>query len=383
MSNKIYRPVNWVNGMNINQSHFVKEQMSNLSMQMSALQTCLSPFNYGFIVEEGKGEQYIWIDINNNLGINVELANVKILFSNGYLLEFLERDENFGVFYSVLPEDNSQDYAIVLRVNVNDRITFGNPDAEEEPIRKPYVIPKITLSLISVNEVNSSFFDVNSVVVGRLITNYETWVVDSDYIPPVHNIYNNSNLIRVHHNFENYLSSIERSTVEIIQKIRQKKQNNELASILMDISVKLNTLLVEEIIEFKTIGIYRTPVKMLTPFFKMARLMNNVLDTWQSCGKDEMMTYLSDWCNISQGELEKVILSLIHHKYNHNDINSSVKEVTYFADVISAMYTVLASLDYIGKKIDTNLFVAEEQEENIPNSVTSKKKRKFSLLGSY
>ncbi len=383
MSNKIYRPVNWVNGMNINQSHFVKEQMSNLTTQMSALQTCLSPFNYGFIVEEGKGEKYIWIDINNNLGINVELANVKILFSNGYLLEFLNRDENFGVFYSVLPEDKSQEYAIVLRVNVNDRVAFGNPDAEEEPIRKPYVIPKITLSLIGVNEVNSSFFDINSVVVGRLINNDETWVVDSDYIPPVHNIYNNSNLIRVHHNFENYLSSIERSTIEIIQKIRQKKQNNELASILMDISIKLNTLLVEEINEFKTLGIYRTPIEMLTPFFKMARLMNNVLDTWQSCGKDEMMTYLSDWCNISQGELEKVILSLIHHKYNHNDINSSVKEVTYFADVISAMFTVLASLDYIGKKIDTDLFVAEEQEENIPNSVTSKKKRKFSLLGSY
>jgi len=382
MRNIIYRPVNWLNGMNINQAHFVKEQMSNLSMQMSALQTCLSPFNYGVIAEGSIGDKYIWIDINDNLGLNVELTNVRILFPNGYLLEVLERDENLGVFYAAIPEDVSQELAIVLRVNVNERIAFGNPDPEEVPIRKPCVVPKINLSLISVNEVNTSFFDNHSTVVGRLIKNEESWKVDSEYIPPVHNIASVSTLIRVHHNFENYLSSIERSTIEIIQKIRQKKQNNELASILMDVSLKLNAFLVGEITDFKTLGIYRTPFEMLTPFFKMARLMNNILDTWQSCGKDEMMTYLSDWCDISQGEFEKMIQGMIHHKYNHNDIKSSVRQVTYFADVISAMFTVLASLDYIGKKIDTNLFVAEEQEEDVLSAVTTKKKRKFSLLGN-
>ncbi len=382
MSNKIYRPVNWVNGMNINQAHFVKEQMSNLAMYMSALHTCLTPFNFGVISVRSKRDKYVWVDINNNQGVNVEFANVGILFPNGYLLQFSERDESLGVFYSVIPKTESCDLALVLRIDVNDRVSFGNPDPEEEPIRKPYVIPKISLSLIDFNDVNTSFFDPHSVVVGRLVKEGEIWSVDSDYIPPVHSINDDLSLIRMHHNFENYLSSIERNTIEIIQKIRQKKQNNELALILMDISVKLNSILAEEIVAFKVIGIYRTPVEMLTPFFKIARLMNNILDTWQSCGKDEMMTYLSDWCNISQGELEKVIQILIHHKYNHNDIYSSVKQVTFFADVISAMFTVLASLDYIGKKIDANLFVSEEheEEEGILSSVTTKKKRKFSFL---
>ncbi len=383
MSNIIYRPVNWLNGMNINQSHFVKEQMSNLSMQMSVTETFLSPYNYGIVTVGDNNDERIWIDINDNLGINVELINIRVLFPNGYLLQIEGRDEDFGVFYAKLPElQAGDDCAIVLSVHPEDRTSYGNPDPDEIPIRKPFVVPGVNVSVVNINEVNATLYGQKYVIIGKLYNEDGSWRLDSDYIPAVHRVVDSPNLVRVHHNFENYLSSIERSTIEIIQKVRQKKQNNELASILLDLSLKLNVILVEEITGYKAEGIYRTPIQMLSTFLRIARLLNNVLETWQSCGKDEMMTYLSDWCDISEGEFEKLIHGLIHLKYNHNDINKSIQKATHFADVISAMFTVLASLDYIGKKIETNLFVAEEKDEEKVDTGTTKKKRKFSLLGN-
>ncbi len=380
-NSSVYRPVNWLDGMNINQTHFVMEQMSNLSLQMSVLQSCISPFNYGLIVNATKNSDCIWIDVNNNIGVNVELNHVKVLFPNGYLLEIQERDEKLGVYYAPIP-NVEEECVVVLSVATDKRVSFGDPDPEELPVRKPFIIPEVSVSVVSVDKMSYSFYGQHCIVLGRLLNDGGSWVVDSNYIPPVHNIASFPNLVRVYQNFENYLSSIERSTTEVIQKIRQKKQTNELASILLDVSLHLNMFLVNEITVYKTCSIYQTPIEMLQSFIKMARLINNVLDTWQGCGRDEMMTYLSDWCDISEGEFEKLIQGLIHHKYDHNDINKSVSQVIKFADVISAMYTVLASLDYIGKKIETNLFVAEEKEEQREVVGTVRKKRKFSLLGN-
>ncbi|MCW3788875.1 hypothetical protein [Plebeiibacterium sediminum] len=379
---KIHRPVNWLNGMNINQSHFVMEQMSNLSLQMSVLQTCISPFNFGLIVDNDRNEQNVWIDINGNIGVNIELSHVKLLFPSGYLLEFECRNENLGVYYASIPDTEKSDCAIVLSVVPHKRVSFGEPDVEEVPVRKPFIIPEINISVVGFDNIDQSYYGSNCIVLGRILNKEGVWLVDQDYMAPVHNISSFPELIRVHQNFENYLSSIERSTIEVIQKIRQKEQKNELAAILLDLSLRLNVFLVDEITTYKTLSIYRTPIEMLQSFIKMARLINNVLDFWQGSGRDEMMTYLSDWCDISQGEFENLIHGLIHHKYNHNDINKSVKQITYFADVITAMYTVLASLDYIGKKIDVDLFVAEEKDDIEEEIGVVRKKRKFSFLGN-
>ncbi len=382
MSKNIYRPVNWLNGMNINQSHFVTEQMSNLYYQMSVQQNLITPFNYGFFAHS-EGYQ-LWMDINDNMEINVELNYVSILFPGGYYFNVEGRNENLNVFNALVPKDGvSDEYAVVLSINTEERMPFGEPDTKEIPIRKPFVIPGIRVSVVALASFKEEFRDHQYIIIGRLINDGEAWIVDNNYIPPVQRVAGHPYLVKQHHMFENHLSSIERSTIEIIQKIRQKKQDNELATILLDISIKLNDFLVNVITEFKSCGLYNPPVNLFVPFMKMARLIQNVLDTWQGCGRDEMMTYLSDWCDISQGEFENMIRSMITHKYNHNDISDSIQLTTHFADVISSMFTVLASLDFVGKKIDANLFVAEEQESLfVEEEGTTRRKKRFNLLRS-
>ncbi len=378
----VKRPVNWLNGMNINQSHFVEEQKSFLSYQMLMLQNQITPFNYGVFVH-GNDHQ-LWIGINNNSEINVELNYMTVLFPGGYLLEIEGRDENLNVFHATLPKnDMFEEYAVVLSVNTNERIPYGEPDENEVPIRKPYVVPDVNLSVVSIDRLKEAGHGDHFILIGRLLYADDVWMVDDTFVPPAQRIVAVSSLVKQHHVFENHLSSIERSSIEIIQKIRQKKQDNELATILLDISIKLNDFLGDVITDFKSYGINRVPLDLFTPFMKIARLIQNVLDTWQGCGKDEMLTYLADWCDISQGEFENLIQDMIEHKYRHDDIFSSVRVTTRFADVISTMFTVLASLDYIGKKIETSLFVAEENEKLVVEEAgTTKKKRKFKLLRS-
>lgn len=380
--NKTYLPVNWVNGMNINQSHFITEQKSNLAFQMQGFRNQITPYNYGMSLINIAENNYIWIDVNNNLEIEVELKNLSLLFPNGYVLNIDVPDNEIGKYacnISQLQENNEA--WIIISVNAFKRVSYGEPDVDESPVRKPFIIPEVKISVVDAYEKFDASFWNHHLIIAKLIKQNESWSVDRKYIPPVQKTIGNPVLNNQHLINENYLSSIERSTIEIIQKIRAKKQDNDLSKILIEMSMNLNQYLSQTITKLKQVNAYEPPLYQIVYFIEMARIINNTLETWQGCGRDEMLTYLADWCDISQGEFETMIQSVITHKYDHNNIRKSIDVITSFADTVSSMFAVLASLDYIGKKIETNLFVAEEQDDIVEEG-TTKRKRKFSLLGN-
>ena len=103
--------------------------------------------------------------------------------------------------------------------------------------------------------------------------------------------------------------------------------------------------------------------------------MKNVIDLRIGSGKEEMMNYLSEWCELNQGEFENMLTGLANIRYNHNDINSNIQKIIQFVKITSTLFETLSKLEFIGKKKDSGIFVKEE-----PNRFTdqqNKGRRRF------
>jgi hypothetical protein len=122
---------------------------------------------------------------------------------------------------------------------------------------------------------------------------------------------------------------------------------------------------------------HEAPSLMLSHVSSMARLIKNSLDIYVNTGKEELMNYFVEWCDVNQASLDAVITELGNHKYVHEDINGAVVKVSDFTKTISSLFYKLSRLDYIGKKKDANIFVKEEIVNTDTAENSAKKRRSF------
>ena len=145
-----------------------------------------------------------------------------------------------------------------------------------------------------------------------------------------------------------------------MQKILQKKQNNELSVIVAQLCERILTHTATVLSEWKTVGVEQPPAFLVTRTAALARLLKNGLDIWLGSGKEELVNYFTDWCNFSQGELEAAITGMAELVYDHLDIAASLKQIRSFTGTIAQLFHQLARLEYIGKRKEAGIFVKEE-----------------------
>ncbi|MRT94779.1 hypothetical protein [Ancylomarina sp. 16SWW S1-10-2] len=374
---QICLPVNWVDGMNINKKHFIAQENSFIKNSMGVASLSISSLSFGIVRSE---KDFLWMDIDNDLQLLVNFKPVDIIFPSGYQYSIADGKDFDKEFKCDLPKTESDAvYYVILSVDPFSRQPIGMANVAESPIRKPFVIPEIKISIVEEDELSGLLLGLNHLVIGRITKMDASWNIDSDYIISSAFISSNPDLLDVYKRVEIYLSSIEKFSSLIINKIRLKKQDNPLAKALNEICCKLLDFLSVTLSKYRISTPHCPPVEMVLLVMDLARITKNSLNGWQGCGKDEFMTYISDWCNINEGEFEDSLNQVIKHRYDPNKIDFSVKAIVNLLSLLEQMLHILSGLDYIGKKIETDLFVKEEtlMEEEIEGSTTAKKKRPF------
>jgi len=129
-----------------------------------------------------------------------------------------------------------------------------------------------------------------------------------------------------------------------------------------------------QLAELKSAGVVCAPVTMITKVSALSRLMKNTIDCYLGAGKEELINYFTEWCNVSQGELERIIIELANHQYDHLDINNSMDKVTEFTKIVSGLFHRLAKLEYIGKRKEAGIFVKEEVIKQGPDGPAPKRR---------
>ena len=383
-----YLPINWIDGMKINKQHFIAERNAMQQQIIFSSGSHITAMNYGLLPATAEGHKpfKIFVSLDNQQQIQVKLIQCRAVTAGGAFIDINESSYTDKGLSTTLPflqvpfadlKNKSQVYYVILTINIFDKVPVGNADPAEIPPRLPYAVPQYSLSLLPEEELNNQKPGLYQLTVSRLVLKENRIEADDNYIPPCTATASHADLMDIYYGLDEFMSKMELYCIQINQKIQQKKQSNDMALIVQRLCDNILQYQNVYFTRFKWTAVHEAPAFMLAQVASMARLVKNSLDVYVNAGKEELMNYFVEWCEINQGTLENVITELGSHKYSHEDINSAVVKVSNYTKIISSLFYKLSRLDYIGKKKDANIFVKEEIINPDTAENATRKRRSF------
>jgi hypothetical protein len=171
-----------------------------------------------------------------------------------------------------------------------------------------------------------------------------------------------------------FLASLERYCTQIVQKIFRKSQQNDISELVLFLCDRIMLYLGQALTSTRWNLLYDSPEALFFTMASMARVIKNTIDLRIGSGKDELMNYLSEWCDLKQGEMESMLNSISNMTYEHIDVNKNISEAAVFVKVVARLFNTLSKLDFIGKRKESGIFVKEEQVSEAPKNTN---KRRF------
>jgi hypothetical protein len=383
---KQYMPVNWIDGMKINKAHLEAERNAMQQQVVFAAGSHVTDINYGLLpaVANGQNGCRIFVSLDNQQYVQVRLVSCRAITPGGAVIHVDEQTAAGAIDVKVpdlsVPfaelKSKSAVFYVILTVNVYDRDPAGLADPGEIPPRLPYAAPRCTLSLVPQEELNGQKAGLYQLSLSRILINDGKIQVDEEYIPPCATAASHPDLLDVYYELEKFMGKMELYSLQIVQKIQQKKQNNEMAMIVQWLC---NNIIQHQNIHFtwfRWTALQQPPAFMLSITVSLARLIKNSLDVYVNAGKEDLVNYFVEWCELSQGALDTVITDLGNHNYQHEDINAALVKVMAFTKTVSALFLKLSKLDYIGKKREAAIFVKEEIVNPVETAESTAKKRR-------
>lgn len=387
MQEQNYLPVNWADGMKINKTHFLAQENAFIQQMAQSTAAVLTDNSYGLLPPlRGGSSVKLFLSIDNQQQVRLRIQQCRAVTRGGYYLQADEDtatgDSNLtaSVLHLSVPfaelKGKAASFLVVLTVNPFERMPYGLAGADEVPPRLPYTVPALNVSLLPVQHTAKNLIGLFQLPVGRLLVEEQKVLLDGNYIPPCSAISSHVDLLETHASLEQFYAKMELYALQIIQKILQKKQANEMADIVRKLCENITLLTASHLAEIKAISLHEAPVYLLTKPVVMARLFKNILDYYIGSGKEEFINYCTEWCDVSQGELEGSITELANHQYDHLNIDAGIQKLIRFTKVVSQLFGALSRLEYIGKRRDAGIFV-KEQAVNSESETPVRKRGSF------
>ena len=381
-------PVNWIDGMKINKEHFIAQDDAWCDALNDVASLNVSHVKFGVIPPSSAGEDNfnVKISIDNQNTLRVTVLACQAVTSGGIRINLPSTGnaENISTDTDALPtttfrfsDANAENiWWVVLIIHPFQKKPVGNPDLSENPPRYPYLLPTFSLEIVSESQYNQFAYNPYALIIGKVLSSGNDVRVDNNYIPPCYSSDAFDDLRSLHAELDSFFATMELRCTQIVQKIYKRNQQNELSELVQFLCDRLIIFLSENITQMRWITLYDSPASLFSRVVGLARLMKNVIDLRIGSGKEEMMNYLSEWCELRQGELENMLTEMANIRYNHNDINSNIQKITRFIKVTSTLFETLSKLEFIGKKKDSGIFVKEEPQ-GFSESQQNKARRRF------
>lgn len=360
-------PVNWIDGMKINKSHFLEVQNFVCDSIRDSVGIHTSMINYGLLPVAEPIKMNLIIDNHKLLRIKVEECHA--ITPNGSRIdigtsESLSLSIPYPEAVRELKENESAVLLACISVNHFKRTPYGEPDPEENPPRYPYTHPEYSLNLIPEDELKNTIgFGANYLTIGKILVNAGESKIDDNYIPPSISVSSHQKLQELYTEIDRFYGQIELYSVQIAQKIHSKKQSTDLAMMMERMSDKTLNYLGTEINRLRWMSPHTPPANMLLSVVALARVLKNFIDARSGAGKEELLNYFAEWCNVSQGDFEMIFSETINTDYNHNQMDIVIAKITRFMKTLEDLFSILSRLDYIGKKRDGSIFVSENTDD--------------------
>ena len=347
MNNFEYFPINWVEGMHINASHFINTENFLLERIIKATAIAFSG-QYGILPNSNFSDANFKIE---NVGNKTQifLKNYYGICPNGFPILIDEKNNtDIHATFNHQEGKDSQTWDIVLTVFPYQREPTGTPDPNEMPLRYPNVQPQFQSGVIPTQE-NASF-EPFSVIVGVLkkINNNE-YGIDHNYIPPSLSMDAHENLKENMLNFLSTLDDIESKLKSILSKIQTQPNHNS-------ITESLSVLCKEMLRYIASINyILKNNPYQLSPFVvceKINGLVGCVLSSFTFISKkdkEELLKYFQEWNGVLPASFEQMFADFYATTYNHNRIQLSMYSINFILQNLKELLTKLSQLEFVGQ----------------------------------
>lgn len=380
-----YFPVNWIDGMKINKDHFIDQDNAWTDTIQEMASLGLSPVRYGLIPSSTSGENTfnVKISLDNQDSLSVSVLSCHAITSGGMRIAIPAmstsgQPDSGNVLKTMFPFSSGKSESawwIFLFVHPFEKQPAGSADLSEMPPRLPIILPTYTMQLVSDTNYREFANHPYAMPIGKISINGNDIKIEDDYLPPCLSIMSHPDLISLHAELDKYFADIEMYCSQIVQKIFIKKQQNEISELVMFLCDRVMMHISYAITNIRWSMLYAPPVEIFMSIATLARTMKNSIDLRIGSGKDELMTYLGEWCELKQGELETMLSKMANARFNNNDINKSIEQVVVFVKITLRLFETLSKLEFIGKKKESGIFVKEESPEKA--EADQKAKRRF------
>jgi hypothetical protein len=378
-----YNAVNWVDGMKINKSHFIAQDHAFTDAAQQVATLGLSPNRFGLLPPSAAGEDNysLKISVDNQRKVRVSLPYCQAITPGGVRISIpafgnsLKQADQYPVIDFDLEGSNTDAIRwVILMVHPFEKVAAGEPDLNENPPRLSFLVPSYTMALVTPAQYQQYSSHPYAITIGKLLINGNDIRAEEEYIPPCLSIASSEDLKSLLQEIDRFMGNLENRCSLIVQKIFKKSQQNELSELVQYLCDRMMVFLGPAVIQLRWQMLYQSPDYLFASLASLARTMKNTIDLRIGSGREEMMNYLCEWCELNQGELETMLSSVAGMRYNHNDVNAAIPQIVQFVKVTDRLFDTLSKMEFIGKRKDTGIFVKEEKNEPLD---AAKARRRF------
>jgi hypothetical protein len=386
-----YLPVNWIDGMKINEDHFKNLDLSVIDQTRDAAGSSLSNFSYGLTSPATEKEKSLdlKIRIDQSKLISANLLKCRAVTRAGARIEIISNlAQKYQFSFDDLKVDFNTDdskaksFYLVINSDPYDRVPVGQPDADEVPPRFPFTIPKYSLSILPGDQLTVNSIPDFLLPIGKIILSAGRLSVDESYIPPCCIVRNFGLLYDYYFDLGNKLGEISNYLITIIHKIKTKSQTSSLTQNFSFMADRVVFFTANELSRYRWIIAEQPPVFMMEYFIRFAYVLKTSLDCLVDRDKEELINYLSEWSEVNAGQFELVLTDVIKTEYNHLDISECLVPAEHMLTMFHNLFNKLSQLDFIGKRKGEGSFVRERivDAENNKKDDSKPKQKGWSFL---
>ncbi|TAE24144.1 MAG: hypothetical protein EAZ91_21020 [Cytophagales bacterium] len=364
---KSFLPVNWVDGMKLSGQHFVQTDHHIQDLVRDAVSLQLTNYNFGLLPPVKGSTLSHDFDLLEKMGnyVEVRLSRCNAITQGGCRIAINPDVLRFTVLTASFEVDPTLDdeqrpmYDVVLLVNPFQRVPVGDPDPEESPLRHPHTDYYYQLMVVPSHQINANDLGQHHMVIGKVVFQEGRYVVDSQYIPPCASVASHPQLISYYKHFGWGLNEIQVSSFKILRKIHDQNHPSELARNAQILCNRLLDYLGTVFFQYRNLDHQHPPVLLVRYFADLTSIFYTALNMLPNRQKEELLHYFYEWVDITPGQFEELLLNLLEHDYNHQQIGQSMQLIERFLDVFTRLWAKLSTLEYIGQRKDT-ILVREE-----------------------
>lgn len=347
--------LNWRDGMKISQRHLTANDNAVRDAIRDATAQSINAHNYGILPAFNDSGAGIQLRV---IGDTVQLTSCRAVTPGGIRVEWKSGSDPDAVSLSLMDYKtrlgNVGIFYVVLRISLASVTETGEYDIEEVPLRKPFVVLKPMLELLSLHETLS---DAHSLPVFRIRLEGQMFTPDYDYIPPTTGVFG-ENLLWYYEVCGKQINSIHQSAVLILRKINGMQSRSPLAVDIAQIADKLVVTGMEVIDHYRLICKDLPPIYFIQDLVRYARTLRIALDCLPEASVNRFYNYLRNnvagstkfnvhYSEVTRSVVESIVDAVLSVSYNHNDCSMLIDNLKGFLDFAEFLVQSLLALPYV------------------------------------